>query len=209
MVAINLYLLLGLLQALLLAVVVLAIWIWRLHRTRKRMRQAESEVAHLRCRQTAVAYLESALGQASVDSVSDEERIWIQIRNACLSFELTRARAGEQASKPALSELGRQLNALLQSQPATPSAKPVPEAAPEMDDENIDFPEMLARQAQVLEALRVQVHGAIGNTLDLQRCDEKLKMLDLVGRELEICTKMMEEENNFLRDQIRALLDAS
>ncbi len=209
MVVINLYLLLGLLQTLLLAFVVLAIWIWRLHRTRRRMRETESELAHLRSRQTAVAYLESALGQSSEDDVSENELIWVQIRNACLSFELARARTGEQDSKPAFLELGRRLEALLQSQPATPSAQSAIEPAPVIDEEDIDFPEMLGRQAQLLEALRVQVHGAIGNTLDQQRCDENLHMLELVGRELEICTKMMEEENNFLRDQIRALLNAS
>ncbi len=209
MVAINLYLVLGLLQALLIIVVVLAILIWRLHRTRSRMQRAESELTHLRAHPTAVNYLESALQQAPGDSASASERTWIQIRGACLGFELARLRAAEQGETPALSELGRQLDALLQSQPATTAEQAAFEREPEVDDENIDFTELLGRQTQLLAALRVQVHSAIANTADLQQCDEKLKMLELVGRELKVCTEMTEEENNFLRDQIRALLDAS
>lgn len=209
MVAINLYLLLGLLQALLVVAVVLGIWIWRLRHTGKRLQRAQTQIEHLRALPTAADYLQTEIERAAdaAASAQDQGR-WTEVRAAYLAFELERVRATEPSSTPDLSALRKRLEALLQPQAAPPAAER-PSEQPEIDEDNIDFPEMLQRQNQLLEALKVQVHGAISNSLDLQRCDEKVGMLELVGRELEVCTKMMEEENNFLRDQIQALLETS
>ena len=209
MVAINQFLLLGLLQALLVLSVLLAVWVWRLHRTDRRLRRAQTQIQHLQARPTASEYLQSEREtlQKSL-SKDDTERRWQELRAAYLEFELLRAQATE--PKPAdMSALRERLEALL----ADSGAEPVPpgstEVALEIDLENIDFQGMLRRHKQLLEALKAQIHGAITNTVDVQRCDEKFGLLDLVGREMESCTMMVEEENSFLRDQVRALLEHS
>lgn len=208
MVAINLYLLLGLLQALLVVVVVLAIWIWRQRRTARRLQRAETQIAHLQARPTARDYLQSEQeAQRRQPAADDDSGRWAEVRAAYLQFELERASAEAGAAPPDLDALRTHLEGLL-SPPVLSETSEDTRPPVEVDEENIDFPEMLQRQRQLLDALKAQVHGAVSNTLDLQRSDEKFELLELVGREMESCTLMMEEENNFLRDQIRALLES-
>lgn len=205
MVTINLYLLLALLQALLIVTVVLAIWIWRLGRVRSRMLRAETQLGHLQGKQSATDYLQAEIDANQNVQLEGEDASWRDVRITYLQFELQHAERSDTSVRPDLEVLRRKLGSLLQANEA-PAAATQEREPVEVDEENIDFPEMLQRQQQLLDALKTQVHGAISNQVDLQRCDEKLGMLDLVGRELETCTLMMEEENNFLRDQIRALL---
>lgn len=204
MVEINLYLLLALLQALLVVTVLLGIVIWRLARGARRMTRMRTQLEHLQARPTAIDHLQQELNDARQQGATTEDNApWAAVRAAYLEFELQRAQT-EPSGEPDLQTLQAQLQPLLPgaSTPATEEKLP----ALEIDDENIDFPEMLRRHNQLLQALKAQIHGCVSNEADLQRCDEKFGMLDLVGREMESCTLMMEEENNFLRDQIRALL---
>lgn len=200
MVEINLLLLLGLMQALLVVSVFLIAWIWWLARTRRQLRRARTQLEHLKGRSTAVEYLNAEL-EGAKQADREAHAPWAAIRTALLEFELKRAEA-DQAAAVDYEALRGRLESLL------PASEPPPrtQSQPEVDEEEIDFVEMLRRQDQLLQALKTQIHGSISNTADLQRYDEKFNMLDLVGRELESCTQMMEEENNFLRDQIRALL---
>lgn len=207
MVAINQFLLLGLLQALLVLGVLLAIWIWRLRRTDLRLRSAQTQIKQLQARATAVEYLQSEAERVQKSLSEDEtERRWQELRGAYLAFELQRA----QTTKPDavdMSALRERLEPLLTDGAVTPAPPSSDDVVAEIDAENIDFPEMLRRHKQLLDALKTQIHGAVTNIADLQRCDEKFGLLDLVGREMESCTMMVEEENSFLRDQVRALLE--
>lgn len=202
MVEINLYLLLALLQALLVVSVLLAASVWLWARNRRRLGRMRLQLQQLQARTTAVEYLQSEL-EAAQGTAAEDESAWAAVRAAYLDFELQRAQA-QTAGSADLDALGKRLQALLPA--ATEPAAPSPAAPAKGDEENIDFPEMLHRQAQLLQALKTHVHGCVSNTADLQRGDEKFDMLELVGRELESCTLMMEEENNFLREQIRTLL---
>lgn len=202
MVEVNQFLLLGLMQALLVVSVLLAVWIWWLRRTRRQLRHTRTQLEHLKGQTSAVEYLSAELDGAK--QVEPEEHApWAAVRAALLEFELQRAEAGE-AEAVDYEALRARLESLLP--PGEPAQKEEVQPDPEANEESIDFLEMLRRQDQLLQALKTQVHGSITNTADLQRYDEKFNMLDLVGRELESCTQMMEEENNFLREQIRALL---
>lgn len=209
MVAINLYVLLGLLQALLAVAVLLGIWIWRQGRASRSLRRARTQIEHLQARPTAAEYLAAERDAMQPPRAEDDPAAhWQALRAAYLEFELNRAQA-ESPGDVDLGALGSKLKTLL-PESAPPALVTADDQVPvEVDDENIDFTDMLQRQEQLLQALRTQIHGAVTNVADLQRCDEKFSLLDLVGRELESCTLMMEEENSFLRDQIRALLEST
>lgn len=190
-------------QALLIVCVLLAVWMARLRRTR-------AQLARLRRQPTVGGYFHEHSGHMRAalaeDTLDADSRRSANLRLAYL--ELERATLDTTDLAP---NWWRDLHLGLcvhcgQAHDSATEVEPASATSDPDDSENVDMAQILNQQLAAIARLEHILAensdaAAIKNVLG-----EPIEQLRLSTRELKFCTDMMEEENDFLRGQIRALV---
>lgn len=192
-----------LVQALFIVCVLLLAWMARLRRTR-------AQLAQLRLQPTVAGYcrehserMRAALAEDTLDA---DSRRSANLRLAYLERECATLDAADLSPN-----WWRDLHLSLcvhcvQAHDSATEVEPSSPASDQADSEDADMAQILNQQLTAIAQLEHILAensdaAAIKNVLG-----EPIEQLRLSTRELKFCTDMMEEENDFLRGQIRTLI---
>lgn len=105
----------------------------------------------------------------------------------------------------AWSELDERLRRLLAQDAAAPKS-PAPSSATVGGSDVVETKGLFDEQHMTIEQLKADIAAAVSSSDATESLQAKLDKLGRTARELTFCVSILEDENQFLRDQVRALL---
>ena len=105
----------------------------------------------------------------------------------------------------AWSRLDQRLQGLLAQDAAAPMP-PAPSAAPAGGSDVVETKGLFDEQHATIEQLKADIAAAVSSSDATESLQAKLDKLGRTARELTFCVSILEDENQFLRDQVQALL---
>ncbi len=108
----------------------------------------------------------------------------------------------------AWNKLDARLHMLLVQDAAAPASPAAPPSAQSAVRDEVDTKHLFDEQHATLELLKAGIASAVSDPDTTESLQAQLDKLGRTARELTFCVSILEDENLFLRDQVRALLEA-
>jgi len=215
MVELKLHYFLALLEAVVILAALSGYLFFRLRTTRSRIKQtstrppsreeSEPRVARLDIVQYLGRELERTSARVGHAKATSDTRLWLDLRAAVLQLEQEWAQQDDRSELFWRALAGR-LEQLAKEHGLVP-ARSVPSGH---EEDKAGLADVVERQTHTIAFLKTYINDVltqIGKRQDVGPVlDQEFEKLEHVNRELRQCVDVLEDENQFLRDQIAALL---